>query len=100
MKIQLNARNRAHHFDAAPAETILYAGLSHGITLPYECGSGTCGTCKARLLSGEIKDAWPEAPGRKVLRTADEFLMCQCSARRNRPCRARLRRPALCRLAG
>jgi toluene monooxygenase electron transfer component len=80
MKIQLNARNRAHHFDAAPADKILYAGLRLGITLPYECGSGTCGTCKARLLSGEIQDGWPEAPGRKVLKSADEFLMCQCSA--------------------
>ena len=81
MKIQLNARNRAHHFDAAPADKILYAGLSRGITLPYECGSGTCGTCKARLLSGDIADGWPEAPGRKYLKSADEFLMCQCSAR-------------------
>ena len=80
MKIQLNARNRAHHFDAAPADKILYAGLGLGIALPYECGSGTCGTCKARLLSGEIKDCWPEAPGRKVLKSADEFLMCQCEA--------------------
>ncbi len=80
MKIQLNARNRAHHFDAAPADKILYAGLSQAITLPYECGSGTCGTCKARLLSGEITDGWPDAPGRKYLKKADEFLMCQCSA--------------------
>ena len=81
MKIQLNARNRAHHFDAAPADKILYAGLSQAISLPYECGSGTCGTCKARLLSGEIEDGWPEAPGRKFLKQADEFLMCQCAAR-------------------
>lgn len=81
MKIQLNARNRAHHFDAAPADKILFAGLSHGITLPYECGSGTCGTCRARLLAGDVKDGWPEAPGRKYLKSADEFLMCQCSAR-------------------
>lgn len=81
MKIQLNARNRAHHFDAALGDKILYAGLSQGISLPYECGSGTCGTCKARLLSGEIHDDWPEAPGRKALKNADEFLMCQCSAR-------------------
>lgn len=80
MKIELNARNRAHHFDAAPADRILYAGLSRGITLPYECGSGTCGTCKARLLTGDITDCWPEAPGRKYLKSADEFLMCQCSA--------------------
>ncbi len=81
MKIQLNARNRAHHFDAAPADKILYAGLSQAITLPYECGSGTCGTCRARLLSGEIDDGWPKAPGRKFLKHADEFLMCQCAAR-------------------
>ncbi len=81
MKIQLNARNRAHHFDAAPADKILYAGLSQAIGLPYECGSGTCGTCKARLLSGEIDDAWPDAPGRKYFKHADDFLMCQCSAR-------------------
>ena len=81
MKIQLNARNRAHHFDAAPADKILCAGLSQAIGLPYECGSGTCGTCKARLLSGEIDDAWPQAPGRKYLKHADEFLMCQCTAR-------------------
>ncbi len=80
MKIQLNARNRAHHFEVAPAEKILYAGLSQGISLPYECGSGTCGTCKARRLSGEITDAWPAAPGRKYLKHADDFLMCQCSA--------------------
>jgi toluene monooxygenase electron transfer component len=81
MKIQINARNRAHHFDAAAGRKILHAGLSNSIALPYECGSGTCGTCKARLLSGEIDDAWPQAPGRKFLKNADEFLMCQCTAR-------------------
>ncbi len=80
MKIQVNARNRAHHFDAASSQKILYAGLGQGIALPYECGSGTCGTCRARLVSGQIDNAWPEAPGRKYLKNADEFLMCQCSA--------------------
>lgn len=81
MKIHINARNRAHHFDAAEGEKILYAGLSQGVGLPYECGSGTCGTCKARLVSGEIIDAWPDAPGRKYLKGQNEFLLCQCTAR-------------------
>jgi toluene monooxygenase electron transfer component len=81
MKIQVNARNRAHHFNAAEGEKILYAGLSNAVDLPYECGSGTCGTCKARLVSGEISDAWPEAPGRKYLKGQDEFLLCQCTAK-------------------
>ena len=81
MRIQINARNRAHHFDAAQDQSVLHAGLSCALTLPYECGSGTCGTCRAKLISGEITDGWPEAPGRKFLKGADEFLMCQCMAR-------------------
>lgn len=79
MKIQVNARNRAHYFDAKAGEKILYRGLSQAVDLPYECGSGTCGTCKARLISGEIADGWSEAPGRKYLKSNDEFLMCQCA---------------------
>jgi len=81
VRIQLNARNRAFHFDADARVRILYAGLAAGVNLPYECGSGTCGTCKARLLEGEIADLWPEAAGRKYLKQAGEFLMCQCVAR-------------------
>jgi len=82
MYVQLNARNRAYRFEAAPGEKILYAGLRAQTGLPYECGTGTCGTCKAKLVEGTIDEAWPEAPGKKFLKPANrEFLMCQCSAR-------------------
>jgi toluene monooxygenase electron transfer component len=81
MKIRLNARNRAHHFEAGAGDKLLYVGLSNAIDLPYECGSGTCGTCKVRLVDGQVHDTWPEAPGRKFLKHADEFLLCQCEAR-------------------
>ncbi len=81
MKIQVNARNRAYQFAADPGQRILYAGLAEGIHLPYECGSGTCGTCKARVTSGDVEDKWPEASGRKVLKQPGEILMCQCVAR-------------------
>ena len=81
MKVSVNARNRAYRFDASADEKVLYAGLRSGVDLPYECGSGTCGTCRARLVAGEVHDAWPEAPGRKFLKAADEVLLCQCEAR-------------------
>jgi len=82
MKIQVNTRNRAYNFDGDAGEKILSLGLNNAIDLPYECGSGTCGTCKARLISGEITDQWPEAPGRKYLKVKkSEFLMCQCTAK-------------------
>ena len=81
MYVQVNARNRAYRFEAVAGEKILYAGLRSQIGLPYECGTGTCGTCRAKLIEGKIDDSWPAAPGRKFLKDASEFLMCQCSAR-------------------
>lgn len=81
MRIQVNARNRGFEFDARPGERLLYAGLRAGIDLPYECGTGTCGTCKAKLVAGRVHDGWPAAPGRKYVKPeAGEFLMCQCAA--------------------
>ncbi|MDB5808723.1 MAG: msmD [Betaproteobacteria bacterium] len=81
MRIQVSARNRAFQFDAATGARMLYAGLAAGIHLPYECGTGTCGTCKAKLISGEVEDAWPQAGGRKYLKQAGDVLMCQCIAK-------------------
>src|SRR5688572_989645 len=81
MRIQVNARNRGYDFEVAPGEKVLYAGLRAGIDLPYECATGTCGTCKAKLVSGRVRDGWPQAPGRKFTKPeAGEFLMCQCAA--------------------
>jgi len=81
MRIQVNARNRGYEFDAAPGERVLYAGLRAGIDLPYECATGTCGTCKAKAIAGRVSDRWPQAPGRKYVKPeAGEFLMCQCVA--------------------
>jgi toluene monooxygenase electron transfer component len=81
MRIQVNARNRGYEFETLPGEKVLYAGLRAGIDLPYECATGTCGTCKAKLVSGKVRDAWPAAPGRKYVKPqAGELLMCQCEA--------------------
>ena len=80
MKIQVNAKNRTHHFDAGENDLILLAGLCNAIDLPYECSTGTCGTCKAKLLEGKVDDKWPQAPGHKYLKPGSgEFLMCQCT---------------------
>jgi toluene monooxygenase electron transfer component len=81
VRIQVNARNRGYDFEALPGEKVLYAGLRAGIDLPYECATGTCGTCKAKVVSGRVRDGWSEAPGKKFVKpAANEFLMCQCVA--------------------
>lgn len=35
--------------------TILEALTAHGITVPSSCESGTCGSCKTKLISGDIE---------------------------------------------
>lgn len=81
MKILVTARSGAREFECGPGEKILHAGLRSGIELPYECGTGTCGTCKARLVSGRAESEWPDAPGSRYLKDPAELLMCQCVAR-------------------
>lgn len=82
MKILVSAKNQAYSFECEQGEKILHAGLRSGIALPYECGTGTCGTCKAKLVEGDVHNDWPEAPGHASLRRdTGEFLMCQCGPR-------------------
>ncbi len=81
MLIEIAKKDQTHRFDASADEKLLYAGLRAGIPLPYECATGTCGTCRARLDQGELDLGWAEAPGRKNLREArKEFLLCQATA--------------------
>ncbi|HEY7248147.1 MAG TPA: 2Fe-2S iron-sulfur cluster binding domain-containing protein [Xanthobacteraceae bacterium] len=68
-------------FAARPDEPLLYAALRAGVAAPYECATGTCGTCKARRLSGVIVRDWAQAPGNVYLRAdRDEVLLCQTRA--------------------
>ena len=43
-----------HVFAAAPGETVLAAAIAQGIGLPYGCRNGSCGSCTAMLLAGEV----------------------------------------------
>ncbi len=36
-------------------DSILQAGLKAGLRFAYGCGTGTCGLCKARVASGEVR---------------------------------------------
>jgi CDP-4-dehydro-6-deoxyglucose reductase len=42
-------------FPVQADETILDASLKAGIILAYGCKNGACGSCKGKVLGGEIK---------------------------------------------
>ena len=47
-------------FEVHEGESILDAALRHGVTLPYGCRTGTCGTCQCQLVTGEVE--YPAGP--------------------------------------
>ena len=43
-----------HEFQVEPGETVLGAALRQGVMLPYGCKNGACGSCKGKILAGEV----------------------------------------------
>lgn len=47
-------RPSGREFDVQGHDTLLQAGLSAGLHFNYGCANGTCGLCKARVISGSV----------------------------------------------
>jgi CDP-4-dehydro-6-deoxyglucose reductase/ferredoxin-NAD(P)+ reductase (naphthalene dioxygenase ferredoxin-specific) len=61
-------------------DTILAAALDAGVPYPHDCRTGTCGTCKSRLLDGRV-DMLPYAPEALNPAEAASGLILACRAR-------------------
>ena len=46
--------NGEKEFDCAFNDSILTAGLRHGLSMHHECNNGSCGVCKAKIIQGEV----------------------------------------------
>jgi toluene monooxygenase electron transfer component len=79
-RVRLEPDGRGFH--CAPGQTVLAAALAAGIDLPYECASGSCGSCRARLVTGAVASLWADAPGlsERDRRKGDRILCCQSVA--------------------
>ena len=53
MQITLEGHDRP--VPAQTGDTLLGALLRAGLPFPFSCQSGSCGTCKCELLSGDIE---------------------------------------------
>lgn len=54
MTYNITIQASGHTFTANENEFILDAALRQGVSLPYGCRTGSCGTCLGKVLSGEI----------------------------------------------
>ena len=80
MRISLSKSNIS--FSVAPDQSLLDAALSASLNLPHSCKGGNCGSCRARLLQGEIYYPNGQPLGLSDAEVADGFmLLCQARAR-------------------
>lgn len=54
MSFKVTLQPTGHQFSAAPDTTILQAALDAELVIPYGCKDGACGSCKARVLIGQV----------------------------------------------
>jgi CDP-4-dehydro-6-deoxyglucose reductase len=78
MSYQVTLLPSGHHFATAGEDNLLQAALDAGFTLPYGCRDGACGTCKARVVEGDIDPghASPQALSEAEKRQGFALLCC------------------------
>jgi ferredoxin len=71
--------------DAVPAQagdTLLAALLRAGLAFPFSCQTGSCGTCKCQLISGEVRElAYSEHTLSRTERARGIVLACRSELR-------------------
>jgi len=76
---QVDFKKAGKTLSIQPNETVLELAESSGIDIPYSCRTGTCGTCKVKLLSGQVtmdcQDSLTEEDKRQKI-----ILACQAKA--------------------
>ncbi len=82
MSRQITIQPSGHVFHADEGETILEAALREGFMLPYGCRNGACGSCKGKVVEGEVDHGNPQETALSAAeRDLGMALFCQASAR-------------------
>jgi CDP-4-dehydro-6-deoxyglucose reductase len=79
---QVEVEPSGRRFTVEAGETVLAAALRQGVLLPYNCRTGTCGSCKGRVIAGRVD--YPEGDPSGVTaaeRAAGLALFCQAQPR-------------------
>ena len=54
MSYQVTIKASGKQFEVNADENVLEAALRHNIQLPYGCKNGACGSCKGKVLEGQV----------------------------------------------
>ena len=74
--VRINFQESESEIRVKKGNSILEEAINLGLELPYSCQTGSCSTCKAKLIKGKIKMIGLDTP--RLDLTENEFLLC-CS---------------------
>ena len=77
-------------FEVQSKETLLDAGLRAGLNVPYNCGTGTCGGCRMRVVFGDVREAAYDFRFTEAERGAGWVLPCRAQVSSDLEIEARL----------
>ncbi len=77
MSHQVTLKTSGKQFTVDSEESILEAALRQGINLPYGCKNGACGSCKGKVLEGQLSHGQhSEGALSRAEETAGSILFC------------------------
>jgi CDP-4-dehydro-6-deoxyglucose reductase len=81
MTFKIRIQSSGREFTAGEKETVLAAALRQGVMLPYSCRNGACGTCKGKVLAGQVDYGTYETKAMsEAEREQGHALFCQAKA--------------------
>ncbi len=80
MAFSISVQGTEFRFPCEANEAVLDAAQRAGLEIPYSCRKGVCGTCKGRVVSGEVRAFAGDALG-AAERTAGQVLFCNARPR-------------------
>ena len=81
MTHHITLKPSGHAFTVESSETLLEAALRSGLNVKYNCGSGTCGECRARVVEGQVaRTDFYDFPLRESEKLTGVGLLCRMYA--------------------
>ncbi len=78
MPFTVTVQPSGRSFSVERDEPVLAAAMRHGLTLPYGCRDGACGSCKCKLLEGRVIHGAHQLKALSVEEEEQGFMLACC----------------------
>mgnify|MGYP001576619964 CR=1 FL=1 len=77
MTTHIHLKPSGKEFQVESGETVLEAALRAGVSPAYSCNNGSCGECKARLLTGRVHHGFHDYVFAEAEKARGYILLCR-----------------------